>query len=1045
MRTLCGPRLAGAVFGLLWAIAAPATLEAATATLVADAHVNSTQPAVNSGSISNLAVGGGYTALLQFDLGVLPAGTTAAQVTRATLRLYANRVDTAGLVQVQGVAAGWGEYSVTYASMPALGGVVGSAQVAAAGQYVTVDVTAAVQGWLTTPASNNGLALTTAAAAVQFDSKENDFTGHAAELEVSLASAGLAGATGPAGPAGVAGSQGPAGPAGVAGPTGAVGPAGPQGATGPQGAPGGLSYQGTFFASTTYGAGAVVSFGGSSWVSLVAGNRGSAPGVNSVVWGLLAQAQAGVAGPAGPAGAQGLPGIPGLTGAQGPVGPAGADGPRGLPGLVYQGAYSAGTNYNLGNVVTWQGATYSSLETGNHGNAPDASPLAWGVLSARGAMGITGPVGPQGLQGVGGPAGSVGPPGEMGPQGLQGIAGQAGAQGIPGVVGAQGLQGPVGPQGLAGPVGLTMRGAYAPGTNYGVGDGVIYNGAGYVSLAGSNRGNAPDQSPVQWAMFAAAGAVGGQGAAGVAGAAGAQGPQGVQGQAGPIGATGATGPQGPAVANYTGAYSSVRPYGLNDAVSWAGSTYISIAGNNRGNTPDQSPAWWMVLVASGAAGATGPAGPVGAAGANGAVGPQGVAGAQGPPVSFRGGWLAGTAYGMGDAVSYAGSSYIALVANGGREPDVSPVYWGVLAQTGAAGVAGPAGTQGLQGVQGATGPQGVAGPQGAAGANGANGLTGLTYRGAYSPGAVYAQNDAVTYGGSSYLSLSGANAGNTPGQSLAWAVLAQAGAPGVPGATGAVGPVGAAGTAGPAGPTGAAGPAGAIGMNFRGAWNTTVNYQTSDAVTYAGSTYLAQASNVSVEPDQSATAWAVLAASGVAGPTGPAGAGATVAIGTVSTGAAGSTATVTNSGTASAAVLNFTIPQGAAGTGGGGGSGGGAGTSGIPFASVYHSVSFANSYFGVNSSVGSASELGGAVLTWVPNGCTLTKLMVFSQQGNTITVNLRAGPIGSLTTALSCQAASGGSCTATGSIAVAAGSFVDLGITGANGSAAGVWTAVACE
>ena len=41
---------------------------------------------------------------------------------------------------------------------------------------------------------------------------------------------------------------------------------------------------------------------------------------------------------------------------------------------------------------------------------------------------------------------------------------------------------------------------------------------------------------------------------------------------------------------------------------------------------------------------------------------------------------------------------------------------------------------------------------------------------------------------------------------------------------------------------------------------------------------------------------------------------ATITIGSVTTGAAGSNAIVTNSGTSSAAILNFTIPQGVAGT-----------------------------------------------------------------------------------------------------------------------------------
>ena len=57
-------------------------------------------------------------------------------------------------------------------------------------------------------------------------------------------------------------------------------------------------------------------------------------------------------------------------------------------------------------------------------------------------------------------------------------------------------------------------------------------------------------------------------------------------------------------------------------------------------------------------------------------------------------------------------------------------------------------------------------------------------------------------------------------------------------------------------------------------------------------------------------------ADGARGPQGPAGAdgaAATIAVGTVTTGAAGSKAIVTNEGTSSAAVFNFTIPQGAKG------------------------------------------------------------------------------------------------------------------------------------
>ena len=52
---------------------------------------------------------------------------------------------------------------------------------------------------------------------------------------------------------------------------------------------------------------------------------------------------------------------------------------------------------------------------------------------------------------------------------------------------------------------------------------------------------------------------------------------------------------------------------------------------------------------------------------------------------------------------------------------------------------------------------------------------------------------------------------------------------------------------------------------------------------------------------------------GVVGPQGPQGLAATVAAGTTTTGLPGTSASVTNSGTTSAAVFNFTIPQGASG------------------------------------------------------------------------------------------------------------------------------------
>lgn len=926
---------------------------AAQATLVADAHVNSAMPTVNSGAISNLDVGGGYTSFLQFDLSLLPSGTSASQVSRAVLKLYVNRVTTPGLIAYAPVTGSWGEYSVTSAIEPPIGSAAGVFSVTQAGAFIAVDVTSLVQSWITSPATNNGLALSAGTAFAQFDSKENDETSHPATLDIELVDAGPTGATGPTGAIGPAGPQGIPGPAGPIGLTGATGL---QGLTGPMG-------------------------------------------------------PAGANGPIGPQGLAGATGATGATGQPGPAGPAGPAGTTGAAGLAYQGGYSSTTNYALGDVVVWQGSSYTSLIASNHGNTPSLSPQQWGLLSAQGPVGMTGATGAAGPAGPQGLPGSVGPNGPIGPQGPQGIAGQAGAQGLTGAAGATGLSGPQGPQGIPGPVGLSFQGAYSSTTNYALADGVSYKGSSYVSLVASNHGNTPDQSPQQWALFAVAGAAGATGPAGATGATGATGPQGLQGLAGPTGAPGATGPQGPPVANYLGNYQSSANYALHDAVSWQGSTFVSLIDSNHGNTPDQSPQQWAVLAAQGATGSTGPVGAPGATGPAGATGATGATGAQGPPVSFLGEWLVGTPYGLGDVVAYGGSSYIALVANTGRQPDSSPVYWSLLA---AAGMPGPAGPTGPTGMQGPTGYAGQTGPAGTQGPTG-------------SPGPA-----------------------------------------GIPGAPGATGPQGPAGPAGPTGATGASGIPGANGtngangapgppgVNFKGSWLRDYGYIVNDAVTYGNpaSTYIAMVANTSQDPADYPTAWAVLAQAGSAGPSGPSGQAATIAIGPTVTGAPGTLATVTNSGTGTAAVLNFTIPQGATGPAGSAGNG-----SSTPVMAAYHTVYSGSplylAYYSVGNSTSTSSELGAltapySVLTWIPNGCTATALNVYSQQNGPITVTLRAStpssPTSMADTALVCSSvAKNTSCSAAGNVVIPAGSFVDFKIDGADVNPAAVWTALSCN
>ena len=63
-------------------------------------------------------------------------------------------------------------------------------------------------------------------------------------------------------------------------------------------------------------------------------------------------------------------------------------------------------------------------------------------------------------------------------------------------------------------------------------------------------------------------------------------------------------------------------------------------------------------------------------------------GPQGPPVRFRGDWINATAYALGDAVFFNGSSYISLItSNTGNSPS-NGTPWSLLVQQGAAGATG---------------------------------------------------------------------------------------------------------------------------------------------------------------------------------------------------------------------------------------------------------------------------------------------------------------------------------------------------------------------
>lgn len=181
-------------------------LYAGVGILKGDTYVSSTNPSANFGSTTVLNVGNGNSALVQFDLSPLLSnqvtGLASANATpfigKATLTVFVSKAAAAGTLNVTPALSAWTESTVTFSTAPAAGSFAESAAVSAGGQFVQIDITPFVQGWLNNnndPSSqsyvgggNFGLLLSSPDGGVfVLDSKEGTATSHQAELNVELA------------------------------------------------------------------------------------------------------------------------------------------------------------------------------------------------------------------------------------------------------------------------------------------------------------------------------------------------------------------------------------------------------------------------------------------------------------------------------------------------------------------------------------------------------------------------------------------------------------------------------------------------------------------------------------------------------------------------------------------------------------------------------------------------------------------------------------------------------------------------------------------
>jgi hypothetical protein len=172
-----------------WMTMTTATVAYAQITPLGDSYTDTADSTTNYGAKTLLDVDGAtQIAYIQFDLASIPA---TASISQATLKLYVNTVTTAGSFNVDYVNGAWTEGTIDASNAPALGSTIASGvsiTTADKNQYILINVTSAVQAWLSGSETNNGIALVANSTFnATFDSKENTTTSHPPELDIAFA------------------------------------------------------------------------------------------------------------------------------------------------------------------------------------------------------------------------------------------------------------------------------------------------------------------------------------------------------------------------------------------------------------------------------------------------------------------------------------------------------------------------------------------------------------------------------------------------------------------------------------------------------------------------------------------------------------------------------------------------------------------------------------------------------------------------------------------------------------------------------------------